>query len=471
MTPFDVTTRGGQTTTLDKAALTAFNHWLHGALLAPGDDEYDAARRVWNGMIDRRPALIARCTGAEDVMACVDFAREQNLPVSVRGGGHNVAGTAICDNGLVIDTSPMKGIYVDPEARTATVQAGATWGELDRETQAFGLATPGGEVSQTGIAGLTLGGGYGWLRRKYGLSCDNLLAVDIVTPDGRFRHASDAKHTDLFWALRGGGGELGVVTAFTFRLHPVGPEVMAATLLHPLDENTPVLLRQWRDLVATLPNEATVAASFWTIPAIPEMPAELHHQPVVILEGVYSDSVESGDVIFQPLRALGDPLVDLSGPTPYLAVQSAYDAFVPDGDLYYWKSLYVKALTDDAIDAIVTVAHERPSPRTLLVLRQLGGAMSRIAPDATAFGDRSAPFHFSLDATWTNPAQSESIIAWTRARWDELQPFATDGFYVNFPGFWEEGAALQRAAFGANYERLQAIRQQYDPQGLFAQQS
>ncbi len=421
------------TPSLDDAVLTACADRLRGPLIRPGDANYDTARRVWNGLIDKYPAAIARCTGVADVMACVDLARTHGVPVSVRGGGHNVAGTAVCDDGLVIDTSPMTGIRVDPDARTATVQPGAMWGALDRETQAFGLATPGGEVSQTGVAGLTLGGGLGWLRRKHGLSCDNLLSVDLVTPDGQFRRASETEHPDLFWALRGGGGEVGVVTVFTFRLHPVGPEVMYAGLLYPLDA-APDLLPQWRAYAETVPDEVTLAAGFWTIPAIPEMPTDLHGTPVLILDGVYGGPLEAGQRALQPLRDLGTPLLDLSGPTPYLDVQRSYDAFFPDGDLYYWKSLYLHALTDDA----------------------------------TAFGDRSAPFHLSLDATWSDPANSDAMIDWVRTRWSDLQPYATDGFYVNFPGFWEEGDALQRAAYGSNYERLHTIKRRYDPDGRFA---
>jgi len=457
--------------TLDESAVRALDVRLQGTLLRPGDDDYDAARQVWNGMIDKHPVLIAQCTGVADVIACVDFARTHDLPASVRGGGHNVAGTAICDDGLVIDTAPMKGVYVDPEARTAIVQPGVTWGDLDRETQVFGLATPGGEVSQTGVAGLTLGGGFGWLRRKYGLSCDNLIGIDLVTADGQPRRASETEHPDLFWALRGGGGELGVVTAFTFRLHSVGPTVAYTGVIHPLDA-APDLMRQWRAFAASVPDEVTLAAGFWSIPAIPEMPESLHGEPVLILDGVYAGPVEEGEVVLQPLRDLGTPLLDLSGPMPYTDVQSSYDDFFPDGDQYYWKSLYLEALTNEAIDAIVEHAHERPSPRTLLMLRQMGGAMSRVAPDATAFGDRSAPFHLSIDATWSDPARSDVMVEWARTCWDDLQRFATDGFYVNFPGLWEEeDDALQQAAYGANYDRLRALKQQYDSEGLFVRRS
>lgn len=452
---------------LDEAAVTALSECLHGLLIRPDDPEYDAARRVWNGMIDRRPALIARCTGTADVIEAIRFARAHDLRVSVRGGGHNVAGTAVCDGGLVVDCAPMKGIHVDPEARTATVQPGVTWGELDRETQVFGLATPGGEVSPTGVAGLTLGGGFGWLRRKHGLSCDNLLAADLVTADGQVRRASATEHPDLFWALRGGGGRVGVVTSFTFQLHEIGPEVMYAGLVFPFDENAASLVRNWRTIAAKMPDEATLAVNFWSVPPVPEMPEVLHHRAVIIVEGLYAGPVDEGQQVLQPLFELGTPLVDMSGPTPFVDVQSSYDPLVPEGDLYYWKSLYLEALSDEAIDAIVALVADRPSPRTLFVIRQLGGAMSRVAPEATAFGDRSAPFHLSLDAMWTDPTASERIIRWTRAAWDDMQRFATGGFYVNFPGFWEEGESLQRAAYGTNYERLAAIEQQYDPDGRF----
>lgn len=451
---------------LDETAVQAFKTRLRGELLRPGDAAYEQARRVWNGMIDRRPALIARCQGVADVIAAVNFARTNHLPVAVRGGGHNVAGSATCDDGLVIDLSRMKGIQVDPKARTARAEPGVNWGELDRATQVFGLVTPGGEVSITGIAGLTLGGGYGWTRRKYGLSCDNLVSVDIVTADGQFLTASETENAELFWGLRGGGGNFGIVTSFEYRLHELGPEVMAAMVFYPL-EQAGELLRAWRAFAAQVPDEVTLNCEIWGIPADPELPEELHGRPVIIFDGMYAGPVDEGVRALQPLREFATPLLDLSGPASYTAVQSAFDAFVPDGLLYYWKSIYLESLSDAAIDAIAARALARPSPRTLLVTRQLGGAISRVAEDATAIGNRSAPYMLSIDATWEDPQDTERHIAWTRDFWSEMQAYSNGGVYLNFPGLVEEGKDLVRAGHGANYERLVALKNRYDPDNLF----
>jgi len=399
-------------------------------------------------------ALIARCTGVADVVAAVNFARENNLPVAVRGGGHSVAGHSTCDGGLVIDLSPLWLVRVDPQARTARVGGGAIWGDLDREAQLFGLATPGGVVSTTGVAGLTLGGGYGWLRRKYGLSCDNLLSVDIVTADGQLRTASERKNADLLWGLKGGGGNFGVVTSFEFRLHPVGPEVMYAATIYPA-ERAGQVLRAWRDYVSTASNEITSDATLWTVPPYPMFPAELHSRPIILVEGVYAGPIADGERLMQPLRELDQALLDMSGPVPYTAVNSALDALFPSGEVHcYWKSLYLNDLDDEAINSIVAWGVDRPSPRSLVPIRHLGGAMSRVGPEETAFGDRSAQFLFSIDSTWEEPGQAEENIAWTRNFWTDMQRFSTGATYFNFPGLLEEGEALLRTTFGANYERL-----------------
>jgi FAD/FMN-containing dehydrogenase len=458
-------TANGEYVTIDEAAVGAFREQLRGPLLQPGDAGYDEARRVWNAMIDKHPALIARCTGVADVIAAVNFARTYRLRVAIRGGGHNVAGSAICEGGLVIDTSPMKGVHVDPQARTVRAQAGATWGDVDRETQVSGLATPGGEVSVTGIAGLTLGGGVGYLRRKHGLTIDNLRAVEMVTADGQVTRASATEHPDLFWALRGGGVNLGVVTSFEYDLHPVGPEVMTLSIFYPLAE-APRVLRAWRDFTATAPDEASTALIFWSIPAIPEVPEELHGQPVVMLDGMYAGSVEAGERLFQPLRELGTPLIDESGPAPYTAAQSAFDWAVPEGLYYYWTSLYCNELDDALSSTLLQQAAERSSPRTLLVMRHMGGAVGRVPVENTAFGNRDAAFMLSFDACWENPAESEQHIAWTRARRQETQALTRGGGYINFPGFHEDRTALLQA-HSSNYERLTAVQQQYDPYGVF----
>jgi FAD/FMN-containing dehydrogenase len=439
---------------------------LRGAVVTPADPDYDAARRVWNGLIDKRPALIARCTGVADVVAAVNFAREHGLPVAVRGGGHNVAGTAVNDGGLVVDLSGMKGIRVDPAGRTARAEPGVTWGELDRETQAFGLATPGGEVSPTGIAGLTLGGGMGVLRRRHGLSCDNLVAVDLVTADGRILTVSEQEHADLFWGVRGGGGNLGVVTSFAFKLHPVGPAIYEANAWYP-GEDAAEVLSGWRAYAATAPEEVSSIAVLWSVPPIPPVPVEWHGRPVAIVQATFVGPVAQGERALAPLRALGAPLFDASGAKTFLEVQSGMDPFFPAGHRYYWKSVYLDALDDAAVAASVARADARPSPSSLIAIRHLGGAIGRVPEAATAYGNRGAQFLASFDAAWTDPADDDPNIAWTREAWAELTRLSGGGAYVNFAGFGEEGAALQRAIHGANYERLAALKRRYDPTDLF----
>ena len=439
---------------------------LRGALLRSGDPAYEEARLVWNDLIDKRPALIARCTGVGDVIDSVNFARENDLLLAVRGGGHNVAGNAVCDGGLVIDLSPMKRIRVDPERRTVRAEGGATWADLDQETQVFGLATPGGEVSETGIGGLTLGGGIGLLRRKYGLSCDNLLSADVVSADGRLLTASETENADLFWGIRGGGGNFGVVTTFEYRLHPVGPEVMAAAVMYPF-EQAAELLYAWRDYTEQAPDEVTSEVLLWSIPDIPDFPDELRGEPTVVVAGMYAGPAEVGERELQPLREFGVPLIDLSGIEPYTAAQSSFDGFFPEGLLYYWKSLYLDHLDDALIDAMVVNAENRPSPQTLLIARHLGGAISRVPEEATAYGNRKARFNLSIDSTWEEPDQSERNIAWTRDVWTKMRQFSDGGIYLNFAGFLEEGEKLLHEAHGENYARLVALKTKYDPTNLF----
>jgi FAD/FMN-containing dehydrogenase len=443
---------------------------LRGAVLGPADAGYDAARRVWNGLIDRRPALIARCTGTADVVAAIDFARTQRLPLAVRGGGHNVAGTAVCDGGLVLDLSPLRGVHVDPVARTVRVQGGATWGDVDRETQVFGLATAGGVVSTTGVAGLTLGGGLGWLRRAHGLSCDNLVSVDVVTADGRCLTASETQHPDLFWAVRGGGGNFGVVTSFEFRLHPVGPTVYLGAPMYAADSAArgAALVRAWRDVLAGAPDEVSAECLIWTVPDVEAFPAAARGRPVIAMPAVYCGPVADGERLLRPLRELEAPLVDLSGPMPYADLQTAFDWLFPSGILqYYWKSLYLGDLAAATVDAIVGRGLDRPSPRSLVAIWHLGGAMGRVPGDATAFGRRDAPYLLSLDSTWEAPQDADRNVAWTRAFWEAMRPFSSGRSYLNFPGLGEEQEALVRAAYGANYDRLVAIKSEYDPSNHF----
>ena len=467
MSNLQVTTNTGGDTVLEAATVEEFKASLRGQLLTPSDAGYDEARQIWNGMHDKRPALIVRCTGVADVIDAVNFARTHNLLMAVRGGGHNVAGSASCDGGIMIDLSLMAGVRVDPEARIAHAQGGATWGDVDRETQVFGLATPGGVVSTTGIAGLTLGGGLGWLRRKHGLSIDNLLSVDIVTANGQFHTASESQNADLFWGIRGGGGNFGVVTSFEYRLHPVGPMV---TLCAPWysAETAQEVLPAWRDFMATAPEELSSQVLFWTVPPVPDFPEEAHGKRVVILAAVYIGPTEEGKRIIQPLRELGTPLVDLSGPIPWTVVQSAFDPFFPKGEqLYYFKSRYLSNLNEETIEAITPRASNPPQPMVLVVIWHYGGAMSRVGANETAFTGRDAPYLFSVDAIWNNPQDTEEVVTYSRDFLAAMEPYSPGGLYVNFAGLGEEGDALVRSAYGANYERLVALKNKYDPTNLF----
>lgn len=459
----------GQSTTsddgrvLEEETVNELIRNVRGPVLRPGDAAYEEARLIQNGLIDRHPALIVRCTGNADVIQVVNLAREHGLLLSVKGGAHNVAGTCVNDGGVVVDLSLMRGVHVDPRARTVLVQGGATWADLDRETQLFGLAVPGGVVSTTGVAGLTLHGGMGHLRSKYGLTIDNLLAVDIVTADGALRTASARENEDLFWAVRGAGSNFGVVTSFEFRANPVGPEVMLCAVLYRLADG-PQVLRKWRDYIATVPDEFTPLAVFWSVP--PGFPDEVVGEPVVILAGVHAGPVVDGEQVVQPMRTFATPLLDLSGPEPFTAVQSSFDPFFPKGMLYYWKSTYVEELSDALIDALCELAAERPSSQTTADIWPQRGAASRVGPDETAFG-RRAPYLVAFESTWTNPADTEKNIDWARRGYAGMQRFSASGIYLNFPGFGEEQEALVKSAYGPNYARLQQVKAKYDPENLF----
>jgi FAD/FMN-containing dehydrogenase len=452
--------------TLDAGVIQEFVERVRGPVLGPGDDGYDEARAIWNGLIDRRPALIVQCTGAADVVDAVNFAREQNLLLSVKGGGHNVAGNAVNDGGLVIDLSQMRGVHVDPSTQTVRVQGGATWGDTDRETQLFGLAVPGGVVSTTGIAGLTLHGGMGHLRRKHGLSIDSLLSVDIVTADGDLRRASATENEDLFWAVRGAGSNFGVVTSFEFQAHPVGPMVMVGAVFYPL-EDVRSLLPAWRDYMASAPDELSSVAICWSVPPHEPFPPEHHGKPVVVVAAAYSGSVEEGEPVVQPLRELAEPLIDLSGPWPWLGLQSGFDALYPKGGFYYWKSRASADLSEAAIDEIADFAARRPSPLTDVVIWHQGGAISRVAEKETAYGGRDAAFLVTAEASWSDPSLNDEAIAWGREFWDAMGKHSTGGLYLNFAGLGEEKEALVRAGYGGNYERLAALKAKYDPTNLF----
>lgn len=460
------TSTGGQCR-LTGTDITEFKQKLRGPLLGEGDDSYDEVRQLWNGMHDKRPALIARCSGVADVVEAVNFARTHHLLVAVRGGGHNVAGSGSCDGGIMIDLSLMKGIHVDPQAKTARVQGGATWGDVDRETQLWGLATPGGAVSTTGVGGLTLGGGLGWLRRKHGLSIDNLLSVEIVTADGQVRTASQAENADLFWGIRGGGGNFGIVTSFEFRLYPVGPTVMLCAPWYPA-ENAKEVLIAWQKFMEHAPEELSSNAIFWSVPAAPGFPEAVQGKRALIIGAVYSGPVDEGARVVQPLRELGTLLLDLSGPLPWTVVQSAFDPFFPKGTRqYYFKSRYLKELSNETIDALIPPAINPPTPSTAVALWHNGGAMSRVGVDETAFMGRQASFLLSVDCTWDDPKQTDEVLAYARDYLAEMEPYSPGGLYVNFAGLGEEGEKLVKAAYGANYERLVALKNQYDPTNLF----
>jgi FAD/FMN-containing dehydrogenase len=441
---------------IHEAVIQDFRNTLRGELLEPSDAAYDVARTVWNGMIDRRPALIARCRGAVDVIAAVNFAREQGLLVSIRGGGHNVAGNAVCDGGLMIDLSAMKGIRVDPATRTARAEPGLLWREFDHETQAFGLATVGGTISATGIAGLTLGGGAGWLTGTYGTTCDNLLSADIVTADGILRHASEQENPDLFWAMRGAGANFGVVTSLEYRLHPVGPMIRGGMVVHPIDRATEVL-RFYRAFVATQPDELTTYAAILTMP---------DGNMVVVLVACYIGPATQGERILAPLKQHGPPIADMIGPMPYTALQSMLDGAFPYGRQNYWKSTYMPTLSDTAIETIVRHASVVPSPHTVVLIQDFHGAVGRVARDAMAFCHRDAPHSLAILSNWTDPNESERNIGWTRAFFAAMEPYMAQGVYVNELGH-DEGSERVRNAYGENYVRLAAIKAEYDPANFF----
>ena len=454
-----------KTPIVEEAAMQELRANLRGEVIAPSDAGYDVARKVWNGVIDRRPVLIARCAGVADVMAAVRFAQSQGLPASVRGGGHNVAGSAMSDGGLTIDLSLMNGVRVDPVARTVRTEGGARLADLDWETQAFGLAVPAGLVSDTGVAGLTLGGGMGWMRRKYGTSSENLVSVDIVMADGRLLTASEDENSDLFWALRGGGGGLGVVTSFEFRAYPIGPQLFFCAVLYPLSKSREVL-RSFREYAEGAPDEMNVLGAFGTVPANEMFPEAIHGEKFLALAGPHLGPLEEAERALQPLRQLGTPLADFSGPMPYVEMQKFWDEDYPTGRRYYWKSLYLKELSDEAIDAVVGHAATCPSPLSTIDVWLLGGAINRTYRE-TAFTHRDAPYMIGLESNWDDPKDDKANIAWARSVWNDLQRFSTGGIYVNFPGFEEGGESHQRSAYGANWERLQDVKQRYDPTNLF----
>jgi FAD/FMN-containing dehydrogenase len=445
-------------------AVSELRGTLAGEVISPRDPGYESARRVWNGAIDRRPAVIARVEGVADVAAAVRFARDEGLEIAVRGGGHNVAGHATCDDGIVIDLSRMRAVRVDPTARTATVQGGALWSDVDFTTQAFALGVPGGMVSSTGVAGLTLGGGIGWLSRKHGLTSDNLLSATLVTADGELITASEAHHPDLFWALRGGGGNFGVVTSFEFRLHPVG-DVVGGVILQPLDEAAEYL-RGYREVMADAPDELGTVLSCMTVPPAPVFPGELHGRKVLAIGVCFAGRPDDAERALAPLRRLGNPLLERVGVMPYAERQRMQDATAPAGMCNHWKSSYLSDLDDDVIDVIVGHARSATSPRSQIHLYGLGGAAARIPDDASAYAHRAAPFLVSAVALWTDPQEDAAThVTWARSFATAVHPHAA-GTYVNFLG--DEGDDRVRDAYGPEkHRRLAAVKAAYDPENLF----
>ncbi len=454
-----------QQATLDEDAVERLDQSLTGELIRPTDEMYDEARKVWNGLIDKRPALIARCANAEDVVTAVNFAREHDVLLSVRSGGHNVAGRALCDDGLVVDLSPMRGVRVDPIRRTVQVQGGATLGDIDRATQPFGLAVPIGLVSATGIGGLTLHGGIGWLMREHGLTIDNLLSVDIVTADGQLRKASETEYADLFWAIRGGGGNFGIVTSFEFRAYPVGPQVWFLATVYPISQARRVL-QFTRDFAADAPEDLGLLTTLWSAPDAEPVPREYRGTPVIIVAGCYSGPLETGERVIQPLREITEPIADLSGPMPFQGVQTFLDADYPDGWLYYWKSAFLQDLSDPSIDLLISHAAGRPSPLSSIDIVFLEGAVTRVPAAATAFARRDVSWFIGIEANWTDADQSDANIVWARQAFEDMQQFA-HGTYLNFPGFLEDSDKLLQGAYEVNYERLRTIKGRYDPDNLF----
>jgi FAD/FMN-containing dehydrogenase len=449
---------------VDEIALRELSAAFTGELVRPDDPAYDEQRRVWNGSIDRFPALIARCAGAADVVAAVGFASGAGLPLAVRGGGHSLPGLSVCDGGIVIDLGPMKGIRVDAQARTARVQAGVLWGELDGETQSVGLATTGGIVSHTGVAGLTLGGGLGWLHRRHGLTIDQLLSVELVTAGGEVVRASQTENPELFWGLRGGGGNFGIVTEFEFRLHPVGPLVLAGPIFWPM-EKAPGLLRFYREWSAEAPDELMTLVVQRKAAPLASIPRELHGVPVVSVVCCHTGALEDAEAAVRPLRAFGSPLLDLCAPKPYVAHQTMFDAAFPHGWWYYFRACDVAGLTDDVIDVMVEFGRRIVSPTTAVGLFQMGGAVARVGELETAFNGRDAAFTFNINGNSATAEGFEAEREWARAYGSALEPHRT-GVYVNF--LMEEGEQRIRQAYGARkYDRLKALKRTYDPTNLF----
>jgi FAD/FMN-containing dehydrogenase len=451
-------------TTEQAGQLEEFKESFEGELLLPVDADYESARQIWNAMIDKHPAIIARCTSTNDVVQAVEFARESGLSLAVRGGGHNIAGNALCDAGIVIDLSRMKAVKVDPQSRRAVVEGGATLADLDAATQAHGLAVPLGINSTTGVAGLTLGGGFGWLSRKFGMTVDNLESAEVVTADGRVLRASATEHPDLFWALKGGGGNFGVVTRFEFRLHPVGPDLLSGLIVFPFTEAKTVLQR-YRELMETAPDELVVWAVLRKAPPLPFLPPDAHGREVVVLAMVYVGDPAQGEPFVDTLRGFGTPVGEHVGVQPYVAWQKAFDPLLAPGARNYWKSHNFSTLQDGLFDAVISYIKTLPSPQCEIFFGAIGGATLRPSPDAAAYGHRDAKFVMNVHGRWDDAGDDRLCIEWSRDFFNASAPFASSGVYVNFMTADETDRV--RSAYGANYDRLAKVKRQYDPDNLF----
>ncbi|OKO69275.1 FAD-linked oxidase [Bradyrhizobium sp. AS23.2] len=454
----------GGTTALATETIAALQQTLRGSVCLPGEAGYDDARTIWNAMIDRHPGMAVRCRGAADITNAVRFAREHGLLLAVRGGGHNIAGNAVCEGGLLIDLSQMRSVRVDPTRRTARVEPGATLGDFDKEAQAFGLATPLGINSTTGVAGLTLGGGFGWLGRKFGLTADNLISADVVTADGKLLQASASDNSDLFWALRGGGGNFGVVSSFEFRLHPVGPMVLSGLIVYPF-ARAKELLSGYRRVAAKAPDELTVWVVLRQAPPLPFLPPEVHGKEVLVFALCYAGDEGAGKSALEPLRALGEPIAEMIGMQPYAAWQTAFDPLLTPGARNYWKSHNFLELSDGLIDILASYAARLPTPECEIFIAQLAGATSCVPLDATAYPHRDANFVMNVHTRWREPADDRRSIDWARQLFAETAPHATGGVYVNFMP--EDESDRVSSAYGANYARLAALKAKYDPDNLF----
>ena len=465
MPSFAVKTNDGKTVSLSAEAQDALRGALRGALCLPGDPGYDEARTLWNAMIDRRPAVIVRAAGTADVIQAVKLAAEHNLVLAVRGGGHNIAGNAVCEGGLMLDLSLMRSVRVDAAARTVRVEPGARLGDLDKETQAFGLATPVGINSTTGVSGLILGGGFGWLSRKHGLTIDNLISADVVTSSGALLRASASENPDLFWAIRGGGGNFGVVTSFELKLHPVGPQVTAGLIVHPFAEAKSVL-EDYRKAIARASDELCCWVVMRKAPPLPFLPAEVHGTEIVVLALCAIGDPASAEKNVAPFKAIGKPIADVVGPAPFASWQTAFDPLLAPGVRNYWKSHDFVELSDGLFEVLLDAVKRLPSPDCEIFIGNLGGAINRVPADATAYPHRNVNFVINVHTRWNEPSEDKACIAWARGLYDAMAPFATGGVYVNFMPD-DEAQRVRAGAYGPNYERLSTLKAKYDPRNLF----